>query len=143
MAYGFYGFNMSQNPLYSRLFNPNVYGQAQSAYQTGMSQFTPYDARQAYGQKQQAPVQQEQQAPVRQGMKPTASYKRDGYLDERYANGLRVVTRPDGSKTVNFMSGSGGFNMDKSGQIVGRHQNGGNDELAMVKAMSLYNMLGL
>lgn len=143
MAFGFYGLNMAQNPLYSRLFNPSVYGQAQQNYQTGMNQFTPYDARQAYasGQMNKQQPQQQEQAPQRVGMKPIKTYKNNGYLDERYANGLRVVTRPDGSKTV--MSDGGGFNMSKDGKITRGRQHGGSDDLAMVKALSLYNMLGL
>lgn len=51
MTYGFYGFDFSQNPLYSRLFNQDVMNKAQSAYQTGMSQFTPYDSRKEAGKK--------------------------------------------------------------------------------------------
>lgn len=42
----FYGFNWQQAPQYSRLFNPQVMQQAQSAYGQGMSQFTPYDPQQ-------------------------------------------------------------------------------------------------
>ncbi len=45
MSYGFYGFDFSQNPLYSRLFSPEVINKGQAAYTQGMSQFTPYDAR--------------------------------------------------------------------------------------------------
>lgn len=98
-----------------------------------------------YGTKTAAQLRQEMMpaytSTTRSGMQPTKTYKDNGYLDERYNNGLRVVTRPDGSKTVSIGSG-GGFNMDKSGQIINRHINGGSDELNMVKALSLYNMIG-
>lgn len=147
MAFGFYGLNMAQNPLYSRLFNPSVYGQAQQNYQTGMSQFTPYDARQAYasGQMNKQQPQQQEQAPQRVGMKPIKTYKDNGYLDERYANGLRVVTRPDGMKTVNLMSGSdGGFTINpKTGEFVRRSTVGGGAGGIDPRTLSLYNMLGL
>lgn len=42
----FYGFNWQQAPQYSRLFNPQVMQQAQSAYNQGMSQFRPSDPQQ-------------------------------------------------------------------------------------------------
>lgn len=42
----FYGFNWQDVPQYSRLFSPSTVGKAQSAYNQGMSQFTPYDPQQ-------------------------------------------------------------------------------------------------
>ncbi len=62
MAFGFYGFDMTKNPLYSRLFTPEVYNNAQQAYQTGMSYFKPYDARGGQSQNQTQPTQQQTKA---------------------------------------------------------------------------------
>lgn len=100
-----------------------------------------------YGSKTAAQLRQEMMpsytSTTRSGMQPIKTYKDKGYLDERYANGLRIVTRPDGSKSVWGSSGQGGFNIDKSGNPVLRHGGTGSTtgNLLETRTLSLYNML--
>lgn len=100
-----------------------------------------------YGTKTAAQLRQEMMpaytSTSRSGMQPIKTYKDNGYLDERYANGLRVVTNPDGTKNVINMRGGGGFKVDKNGNPVlsqgGTGSTTGN--INETRALSLYNML--
>ena len=96
----FYGFNFQNNPQFSRLFGQNTMRNAQNAYNQGMAQFKPFDARaegKAYLDKMRSQREQSAQSTEPQ---TTAQPFMGLYVDEMG----RIVNNTNEDSIMNYLA---------------------------------------